>query len=133
VQKILLEEYPDANLNIFIVWIKMCEADSIDVVQEASRLFHNDSRVTQFYDPEKICGLEVAEGFCAKSGEVAWDVYLFYDDQDEWVEQLPQPKDWVHQVRDSSWAEPGRLFQGDQLTSKLREIMLNLLQNEKDA
>ena len=126
----MLEEYPDTNLNILIVWLNMYEADSIDMVGEASRLFSNDSRVTQFYDPAKISGLEVAEGFGAESDEVAWDIYLFYDYQDEWIEQFPQPKDWVHQLGGSSWAEPGRLFQGDQLTHKLREIMLNILQND---
>jgi hypothetical protein len=129
----MLEEYPDANLNIIIVWIEMYEVDSIGVVQEASKLFSNDSRVSQFYDPAKVSGLEVAWGLGAKSGEVAWDVYLFYDDQDEWVEQLPQAKDWVHQLEGSGWADPARLFQGHNLTEKLREIMVNLLQNEKDA
>ena len=103
----------------------MYEVDSITTVREASNLFSSDPRVTQFYDPAQLCGLEVAEGLGAKSGEVAWDVYLFYDQQAEWIEQLPQPIDWVHQLGGSSWAEPGRLFQGDQLTGKLREIMLN--------
>lgn len=111
----------------------MDEADSIDVVQEASKLFSTDSRVNQFYDPTKVSGLEVAHGFGAKSGEVAWDVYLFYDYQDEWVEQLPQAKEWAHQLGGSSWADPTRLFQGDKLIEELREIMVNLLQNEKDA
>lgn len=132
-QKVLLEEFPDANLDILIVWLKMYDADSLEVVQEAARLLRDDPRVTQFYDPGKICGLEVAEGFGAKSGEVAWDVYLFYDRQAVWSEQLPQSVDWVHQLSGSSWAETDRLFQGDQLTQKLREIMLNLLKNGQGA
>ena len=111
----------------------MYEADSIEAVQEASNLFINDPRVTQFYDPLKASGLDVAEGFGAKTGEVAWDVYLFYDYLTEWVEKLPLPKDWVHQLGGSSWAESGRLFQGEQLTRKLRENMLNLFPNEKDS
>ncbi len=110
----------------------MYALDTIDVVQEASPIFGSDSRVTQFYDPEKLSGLELAEGLGAESGEVAWDIYLFYDGQDEWNEQLPGIKDWLHQLRGSSWAESGRLVQGDQLPRKLREIMLDLLQNEKD-
>ena len=111
----------------------MYAADSIDKVQEATRLFSSDSRVTQFYDPDKVSGLELAERLGAKSGEVAWDVYLFYDEQDQWIEQLPGPKDWVHQLKGSSWAGPGRLYQGEQLTRKLREIMSNILANEVDG
>ena len=132
-QKVLLEEFPNANLSVLIVWLKMYEADSLEVVQEAAKLFSQDPRVTQFYDPAKLCGLEVAKKFGAKSGEVAWDVYLFYDAQDEWIEQLPQPVDWAHQLSGSSWAEADRLVQGDQLTHKLREIMLNLLKNGRGA
>ena len=81
----MLDEYPDADLNIIIVWIKMYEADLLDVVYEASKLFRSDSRVRQFYDPEKIIGLEVAKGFGANPDEVAWDVYLFYDSHSEWI------------------------------------------------
>jgi len=101
----------------------MYELDSFDAALGASKLFRDDPRVSQFYDPTKLSGLEVAAGLGAKSGDLAWDVYLFFDDQDEWDEQMPQPTDWAHQLGDSSWADPGQLFQGDQLTQKLREIM----------
>lgn len=128
-QKVLLEEFPDANLDILIVWLKMYDADSIEIVQEAARLFSQDERVTQFYDPAKACGREVAESLGATPSQVAWDVYLFYEAQDEWGEHLPQPLDWAHQLSGSSWAEADRLFQGDQLIRRLREIMLSLFQN----
>lgn len=131
VQKVLLEEFPDANLDILIVWLKMYAADSLDVVREASGLFSDDPRVTQYYDPAKDVGLKVAENLGAEPGEVAWDVYLFYDRQAEWSEQLPGAVDWVHQLSGSRWAEPGRLFQGEQLANKLREIMIYLFGNRK--
>ena len=105
----------------------MYATDSMDVVDEASSLFSSDPRVTQFYDPAKISGLEVAGGLGAESGEVAWDIYLFYDDQDEWTEQLPQPKDWLHQLGSSSWAEPERFYPGDQLARRMGGIMESLL------
>ena len=107
--------------------------DSIEVVGEAARLFDEDPRVTQFYDAEKISGLEIAKGFGAEPGEVAWDVYLFYAEQDQWIENLPGPIEWLHQLRGSSWADAERLVQGDQLASRLREIMFGLSQNEVDA
>jgi hypothetical protein len=121
----MLQEFPDTKLNVLIVWIKMNEEDSIDVVQDASRLFSNDPRVIQFYDPGQISGLEVAGGLGAERGEVAWDICLFYDGKEKWLDKMPQPKDWVHQLKGSSWAEPGRLVQGEQLSSKLREILLD--------
>ena len=132
-QKVLLEEYPHAQLYILIVWVKMYDIDSTEAVGEAARLFNDDPRVTQFYDPAKISGLEVAKGFGAEPGEVAWDVYLFYAAQDRWIESLPIPIEWAHQLRGSSWADAGRLVQGDRLASRLREIMGNFFQNDMDA
>ena len=111
----------------------MYDIDSTEAVGEAARLFNDDPRVTQFYDAEKISGLEVADGFGAEPGEVAWDVYLFYDEVNQWIESLPVPLDWLHQLKGSSWAEPERLVQGNQLASRLREIMFGLSQNEVDA
>ena len=105
----------------------MNEEDSIDVVQDASRLFSNDSRVTQFYDPGQISGMGVAGGLGAEPGEVAWDIYLFYDGKEKWLDKMPQPKDWVHQLKGSRWAEPVRFYQGDQLAQKIHAIMENLL------
>ena len=131
-QKVLLSEYPEAQLNIMIVWIKMYAIDSIEIVGKAAVLFKDDPRVTQFYDPERISGLELAKEFGAEPGEVAWDIYLFYDRRDQWLESLPGPRDWLHQLKTSSWADPERFVQGDQLTSRLREIMRGLFQNEVD-
>lgn len=129
-QKVLVEDYPDANLTILIVWLQIYPADTLEVVGEAARLFSGDPRVTQFYDPGNLTALEVAAELGAGSGEVAWDIYLFYAGQDEWVDQLPQPIDWIHQLKGSSWAEPGRLVQGDQLARGLHEIILNLLDSD---
>lgn len=111
----------------------MYEADSLDVVHETSKLFSKDSRVSQFYDPEKLVGMEVAKDFGANVDEVAWDVYLFYNPHSEWTEPLPLPTDWIHQLESSSWADPTRLFMGNQLTEKLREIMEINLQSQMDV
>jgi hypothetical protein len=80
-----------ANFNLLIVWLKMYGGDTLEVVNKASRLFTDDPRVTQFHDPENLAGMEVAVGLGAKSEEVAWDVYLFFDGEDEWLDILPQP------------------------------------------
>lgn len=111
----------------------MYESDSMKRVQETSKLFSDDPRVTQFYDPGKISGSALAEGLGAETGEIAWDVYLFFGKQDEWTDQIPTPINWVHQMQTSSWADLGRLYLGEYLTLKLREIMRNLFRNEVDT
>lgn len=107
----------------------MYASDSFDRVQQAARLFSDDSRVTQFFDPGRVLGRAVAEGLGAKPTQIAWDVYLFYDRNEEWLEQLPTPTEWVHQLRGSDWAESDRLFRGDRLAPKLREIAKKIIHN----
>ena len=126
-QEVLLEEFPDAQLNILVVWLKMYAAESLEVAQQAAKLFSSDARVAQFYDPDKISGLEMAEAFGAEPAEVAWDVYLFYKRQEQWIDQIPQPADWAHQLESSHWADPNHLFMGDKLTVKLRDMMQNMV------
>jgi len=118
VQKVFLEQYTQAKINLLIVWLKMYGGDTLVVVNKASRLFSADPRVTQFYDRENLAGMEVAVGLEAKSEEVAWDVYLFFGGEDEWLDILPQPVDWVHQLKNSSWAIQERLYQGEKVIFK---------------
>ncbi len=128
-QKKILEDHPKAEISVIIVWLRMYNGDSLNVAHKASRFFSDDPRVIQFYDPEKISGLEIAVGLGAKPGEVAWDVYLFFDRQTDWVDRLPEPIEWVHQLSSSSWAERGRLYTGDHLEIKLREMAEKLLRD----
>jgi hypothetical protein len=129
VQEQILQEYPEAKLSIFVLWLKMYEIDSIEATREASSLFTGYPRVAQFYDPERLSGKEVVRTLGAEAGEAAWDVYLFFKGQDKWFDLLPEPVDWVHQLTGSIWADPGRFYQGDQLARKLHAIMEDLLQD----
>jgi hypothetical protein len=115
VQQAILEAYPDFDLKVLIVWIKMYAAESIEVAQEAAKLFGGDARVVQFYDPAKLT------------------VYLFYDGEAKWGEQFPQPTEWAHQLGRSSWADSGRFHPGDELYQELQDIMQDLLRGRKDA
>ena len=81
VQVHILQDYPDAQLSILVVWLKMYEIDSFEVPREASGLVSSDPGGCQFYDPARISGLEVANSLGAEPGEVAWDVYMFFDGQ----------------------------------------------------
>ncbi len=105
----------------------MGDADSIAAAGKASELLEHDSRVVQFYDPNQLSGLAIAERLGATVGKVAWDIYLFFDQEAEWGERAPAPIDWVHQLLGSGWADSARLHRGDQLGRKLRVTMEGLL------
>jgi hypothetical protein len=133
VQQSILETYPDEDLLLFIVWIKIHEIDLIEVAEKASKVFGTDHRVIHFYDPGQFIGRAIAEGFGGYSGEVAWDVYLFYDGEDKWEDRLPVPIDWCHQTPSDEWADPDRFRIGDELTKELAVIVAKILEAKKTA
>lgn len=104
----------------------MYAADTIEAAQEASSLFGQDVRLDQFYDPEKLAGVAIAEALGAGAGEIAWDIYLFYDGEAKWEKQPPLPTAWAHQLGDSSWADSDRYYTGDGLYQALENIMVDL-------
>ena len=85
----------------------------------------DDPRVYHFYDPDKRSGRAVADCL-GYEGNVAWDIYLFFSGEAEWNNCLPNPMDWIHQMR-NDWADPNRHYTGDELTKRLFEAMKKLI------
>src|SRR5216117_1476563 len=104
----------------------MLPADGARAAQEAAHLVA-DPRVRHFYDGERRTGRAIASslGTGGAAGQIAWDMYLFYDRQARWsadgVDAPPRPVDWLHQLRGRAWADPRRYHWGEALASALRE------------
>jgi hypothetical protein len=123
VQKGILKPFPQAPLDLFVIWISMMEGDDSEAARKAVSKF-KDERVNQFYDPNQLAGKAFA-GSLDHIDEIAWDIYLFYPAKSVWKELPPQPEMYMHQLRDS-WADQGCLFEKDRLRVKLTETMKNL-------
>jgi hypothetical protein len=74
VRKNILEQNPDAELGVHVVWVPQLGATRGDV---DPGLF-GDPRVTTYWDPNGL----VAEAAFRDSG--AWDVYALYDGEAQW-------------------------------------------------
>jgi hypothetical protein len=109
-----------------IVWIAILPGDSVTAAKKAMHQFDPDPNLVHFYDPNQRAGQVIATSLKAEVSKVAWDVYLFYAANDEWEEEPPQPLDWIHQLSGSEWADPNRLYLGDNLAPKLHDIMENI-------
>ena len=103
-----------------IVWIEMLpedkEANTTALASEMS-----DPRIRWFHDPRHRAGRAIATSL-GGIGQIAWDVYLFFDAGVEWEEQLPASSHWTHQLSDA-WADPTRLHFGDQLEPELNRLL----------
>ena len=80
-----------------------------------------DHRVVQFYD-SKQCSGKVIANCLGWTGQVAWDIYLFYEAGVEWSNAAPQPAHWMHQLKDT-WADRDRLRTGHALVEGLESAM----------
>ena len=77
-----------------------------------------------FYDQDQIVGKEIAKRI-GWDGHVAWDIYLFYAPYATWNNGPPEPKSWMHQLKDS-WAHKAHFRTGGDLIKALSNAMTAL-------
>lgn len=100
------------------------EKDTFDAAIP-SAMFLSDSRIQHFYDKNKVVGKAVADSV-GWTGNVAWDIYLFYSPIVRWSEAPPKPVYWMHQLTDG-WATKENYRTGDDLRNELKISMEKLL------
>ena len=120
----MLEAFPDSELDVSVVWLKMLPTDTPRAAARTGRMFAG-SRVRQFYDPARIVGTtymrdvfpncihdalqatpldhpmrsDLEEWARGPAGESPlWDAVLFYPSGVEWGSTAPQPLLWAKQV-----------------------------------
>jgi len=102
----------------------MLPGDSEITAKEKAVIF-NDPRVLQFWDPDRLSGKAIADGL-GYEDRVAWDIYLFYTPESEWIEHPPEPAGWMHQITEG-WADRDHFFTGDDLGKKMYDTARGLL------
>ena len=131
VQRVLVQEFPLADISVSIVWIDMVALDSEDTARVSAKIVE-DPRVCHFHDPEKRAGKAIAESLGGQD-KVAWDMYLFYTKGSEWDDGPPMPADWVHQLQGTNWADPARCHCGSDLVEELHKAMSKLIDPQRAA
>jgi hypothetical protein len=107
-----------------IVWIPILDDDTFDAAMPSVK-FLNDARIQHYYDNNKVVGKTIAESV-GWAGNVAWDIYLFYEPFTEWKEKPPKPQFWMHQLTDD-WATKDTYRTGGDLKNELFISMEKLL------
>jgi mercuric ion transport protein len=125
VQKAIIENMANKNLNVIIVWTNMLQSDGENTAFRAASLFKGKN-ITQFFDAENKFG-DVAAKAVSSEGKQAWDIYMFFDKSIQWDKSLPRPFDYVHQLGPSTtWADQTKYFCGSKLTERLEYITKSL-------
>ena len=93
----IFEENKSEMLYGAIAWTPMLVTDNVDAANERETRF-SDSRVTNFWDPNRILGQYLSQTLRLKTS-TAWDVYLVYPPSHHWNTELPpMPEFWMHQL-----------------------------------
>ena len=108
VQTQLLDKVDFERLKVFVVWFPLYgESDNREMVLRTGATY-TDPRVVQFWQPDWTLGnlygkvLPFPKNYQYK---VAVDVYLIFDEQQTWGEEVPQPTAFMHRL-----GEDERLF-----------------------
>lgn len=126
VQQTVIEQMNKKDIDVIIVWTNMLKSDDRDNAYKAASMF-KDPSIVQYFDAENKFGDLVARRLNPK-GEKAWDIYMFFDKEDQWSNSLPRPFDYAHQLSESlhPWADQTKYFCGKDLTKRLSDITTSL-------
>jgi mercuric ion transport protein len=126
VQKSVIEQMKNKNINVIIVWTNMLKTDDKENAYKAASMF-KDPSIVQYFDADNKFGDLVAQRLNPK-GEKAWDIYMFFDKDTEWNNTIPRPFDYAHQLSASlhPWADNTKYFCGNDLTKRLTDITTSL-------
>jgi len=71
----ILDENPEANIQVYAVWFNMVPNDAR---QRVNLNLIPDPRTTQFWDEQRLTGRFLAENEGFNFGQIAYDVYYLY-------------------------------------------------------
>lgn len=123
VRENVFEKFPDANISASIAWIPILAEDTFDSALQPIKLL-SDNRIRHFYDSNRMVGRSIAESV-GWAGNIAWDIYLFYEPFIKWGQEPTEPTYWMHQLSDD-WATKNKYRTGDGLSNELFASMQKL-------
>lgn len=150
-QEAIVDGYPDADIEVVIVWTHILKGDAGDAAAKKSSKIFDDPRVRQFHDPNRLAGNAFAHhidmpsmtkmidevglkekqvnsvfapGFI-KGEASAFDLLMFFDEGIRWKNDAPKPAVWLTQLDPSMFVgiDQQRFHWGPALVAELRREM----------
>jgi len=87
VQRDILQEHPDSDLEVYVVWFDMLAGDSR---AGWDGYLISDPRATNLWDGERLASRTLGDSVEGASPPV-WDAYLLYGPEASWEDQPPRP------------------------------------------
>jgi hypothetical protein len=87
VQKDILNEHPDSDLRVYVVWFNMLAGDSRS---GWDKCVLSDPRATHLWDKKRLASRAFA-GEVEDAAAPVWDAYLLYGPEATWGDGPPRP------------------------------------------
>ena len=106
----------DQNIEVYSVWVPILPSYFELTVGRATKSLP-DPRVHHYWDG----GGELVRGYAPVLGidDQAWDVYLLYDKNAEWIDAPPKPIYWQEQLGISEETK----LDGARLTAEINKLL----------
>lgn len=79
-----------------------------------------DSRVIYFWDGKGELSQGYSRSLKFTAGQPAWDMYLLFNRETEWKNELPLPDYWMHQLYGQP---PEQLLNGQKLAEETKKLL----------
>ena len=86
-QRDILEQHPNADLQVYVVWFNMLSGDSRSGWDECVM---SDPRATHLWDEKRLASQTFA-GEVQGASPPVWDAYLLYGPEATWNDGPPRP------------------------------------------
>ena len=114
----VLEQIDSPDVSVHIVWIKLLDQDSKEIVPEAMRLLP-DPRVHHYWDPERRLNAQLLDAIAFDVMVRMYDIFLLYDRDAAWDKRLPKPGFWMHEFEGA----PGPTWNADVFAAQVRKAL----------
>lgn len=112
----MLDKVKQPDLQVYSVWVPILWSDGKVSIPQATKRF-TDGRVSHYWDQNKDLVREYSR--VLNIDGPAWDVYLLFDKNAEWKDQVPTPIYWMDQLG----LENGTRFDADKLGKRVQELI----------
>lgn len=94
----MLERYPEASLEVFILWAPLEPGDNLGLAAVAAATYLPDRRVRHFWDLWKFASRSYSNPFRIPQAD-AWGLLVFYGGDARWEQEPPTPEFWMQSRR----------------------------------
>ena len=119
----MLQQFPDAPLHVYVVWVPVLSRMSPEGLTGAARASAqrlSDRRIQHYRDDEALLAERFAPALGLPEDVLAWDVFLLFEPGTRWQEELPAPAFWMHQL---DRGPPARRLDAGKLAAEVERLL----------